>query len=72
MIFEFSKYMPKLKTDKTFAKRFRVTRKGKVVRRTPSQAHYNARATGEKTMGRRRDQIMRPGYTHTIKRLINN
>ena len=60
----------KLKTDKTFAKRFTVTRKGKVIRRTPSQAHFNARTTGEHAMGKRRDQIMRQGHTKTIKRLI--
>ena len=63
--------MPKLKTDKKFAKRFTVTRTGKVIRRAPSQAHFKARATGEKSMGKRRDQVMRPGLTKTIKRLIS-
>ena len=62
--------MPKLKTKKTIAKRFTITRQGKVIRRVPGQAHFNARDTGERTMGKRRDQIMRPGHTKTIKQLM--
>ncbi|MEW6610871.1 MAG: 50S ribosomal protein L35 [Patescibacteria group bacterium] len=62
--------MPKLKTKKTFLKRFRITSQGKVMKRAVGQSHYNARATGEATMGKHRDRRMRPGHTNVIKRLL--
>ncbi len=47
--------MPKLKTHKAIAKRFRVTKKGKIIKRKNGQDHFKTRETGELTRSRRRD-----------------
>jgi len=62
--------MSKLKTKKTIAKRFRITKRGKVIKRSTGQAHFNARASGEKNMRKRGDKVMRKGHDTTIKQLI--
>ena len=36
----------KMKTNKSFSKRIRVTRKGKLVVRKPGQDHFNAKERG--------------------------
>ena len=62
--------MPKLKTKKTFQKRFTITNKGKVIKRANRQSHYNARASGEATLRKRRDIVLRPGHAKVIKQLM--
>ncbi len=47
--------MPKLKTHKAIAKRFRVTKKGKITKRKNGQDHFKTRETGDLTRSRRRD-----------------
>ena len=39
-----------MKTNKSFSKRLRVTKNGKIVARTPGQNHFNAKASGNKRM----------------------
>lgn len=42
------------KTNKSFAKRLRVTKKKKVLSRAPGHGHFNAKETGkEKTVKKR-------------------
>jgi large subunit ribosomal protein L35 len=50
--------MPKLKTRKSVAKRFKITAKKKVVRRDVGQGHFNARETGKTTRSKRNDVIV--------------
>ncbi len=64
--------MPKLKTKKTFLKRFRVTSTGKVIKRAVAQSHYHARATGQATMGKRKDIILRAGHREHIRKLLSS
>jgi large subunit ribosomal protein L35 len=45
----------KVKTHKATAKRFRVTAKGKLMKRTAGQDHFNARESGVVTRRKRRD-----------------
>lgn len=45
----------KLKTNKSIAKRFRVTKNGKLLKRREGQDHFNARNTGNQTRRKRRD-----------------
>jgi len=45
-----------MKTNKSFSKRLKVTRKGKLVARKPGQNHFNAKASRHKQMARRRTQ----------------
>lgn len=42
------------KTNKSFAKRFRVTRKGKVMSRAPGHGHFNAKESGSEKMAKKR------------------
>lgn len=64
--------MPKLKTHKATAKRFRVTKKNKkVLKRTSGQAHFNAKQTGKKRRSKRKDNPLSASLTRTIKTLLN-
>ncbi|MEK7627908.1 MAG: 50S ribosomal protein L35 [Patescibacteria group bacterium] len=44
-----------MKTNKSFTKRLRVTRTGKVVARVPGQNHFNAKEGRRRQMQRRRN-----------------
>lgn len=41
------------KTNKSVAKRIKVTGRGKLLRRTISQNHFNAKQSGEEERGKR-------------------
>jgi ribosomal protein L35 len=43
-----------MKTNKSYLKRIRVTRKGKLMARKPGQNHFNAKASGSKRSAKRR------------------
>ncbi len=43
-----------MKTNKSYKKRLRVTRTGKIVARVKGQNHFNAKASGSKRAAKRR------------------
>lgn len=43
-----------MKTNKSYTKRIRVTRTGKLMARKAGQNHFNAKASGAKRSGKRR------------------
>lgn len=47
-----------MKTNKSFTKRIKVTKNGKLVARKPGQNHFNARQTGRKRLARKRTQLL--------------
>jgi ribosomal protein L35 len=47
-----------MKTNKSYTKRIRVTKNGKLVARRPGQNHFNARQTGQQRLRRKRTQIL--------------
>jgi large subunit ribosomal protein L35 len=47
--------MPKLKTHKATAKRFKITGANKVLKRKAGQDHFNARESGKTKRNKRRD-----------------
>lgn len=61
-----------LKTNKTVAKRFGITKskKGgkKVIKRAPGQDHFNARQDGQTRRRKRRDVTMTKTLSRTILR----
>lgn len=59
-----------MKTHKAVAKRFKITRKGKVIKRTAGQDHFNTREGGKTTRNKRRDKCMSATLTKTIKKLV--
>lgn len=45
-----------MKTNKSYTKRIKVTKNGKIIARKPGQNHFNARQTGQQRIARRRTQ----------------
>lgn len=43
-----------MKTNKSYSKRLRLTRKGKIVARVPGHNHFNAKRSGGEKARRRR------------------
>lgn len=58
--------MPKLKTHKATAKRYRVTKKGKIIKRTAGQNHFNARENGKTGRNKKSDVVV----SQTIRRVM--
>lgn len=59
-----------MKTHKAVAKRFKITKKGKVLKRAAGQDHFNTRESGKVTRNKRRDRRMSESLTRTIKKLV--
>lgn len=47
-----------IKTNKSYTKRIKVTKNGKLVARKPGQNHFNARQTGRQRLRRKRTQAL--------------
>ncbi len=65
--------MPKIKTHKATAKRFRIKRSKKVtkvLKRTDGQNHFNARENGNTRRNKRSDVTMSPTVQRTILRAM--
>lgn len=50
--------MPKLKTHKATAKRFKKTKNGKIFKRTSGQNHFNAKESGNTGRNKKSDMQM--------------
>lgn len=61
----------KFKTRKAIAKRFKLTKKGKVISRAAHQDHFNARESGNVTRRKRLDKQIMSSIAKAIKRQIN-
>ncbi len=62
--------MPKIKTHKATAKRFKITKSKKVTQRKAGQGHFNARESGSTKRNKRRDIETHKSLTKTIRTLI--
>jgi ribosomal protein L35 len=47
-----------MKTNKSYTKRIKVTKNGKLVARKPGQNHFNARQSGQQRLRRKRTQTL--------------
>lgn len=47
-----------MKTNKSYTKRIKVTKNGKLVARKPGQNHFNARESGRDRLARKRPQLL--------------
>jgi ribosomal protein L35 len=56
-----------MKTNKSYTKRIRVTRKGKLVARMPGQDHFNAKERGNTKGKKARANVIQ--VTNRIRRL---
>lgn len=64
--------MGKLKTKKSIAKRFRVTRNKKVIHRAAGQDHFNARESGKTTRNKRTDKGLSRTHAKLVVRSLSN
>jgi large subunit ribosomal protein L35 len=64
--------MPKLKTHKGTAKRFRVTKKGKIIKRTAGQNHFNSRENGKVGRNKKSDIVMSTTLNRVIQITLPN
>lgn len=62
----------KIKTHKASAKRFRVTAKGKFMKRTAGQDHFNARESSTVTRRKRRDVEIAKVNMPALRKLMPN
>lgn len=59
-----------MKTHKAVAKRFKVTKTGKVLKRKAGQDHFNSRESGKVVRNKRRLRKMSATQAKTIKKLL--
>jgi len=59
-----------MKTHKAIAKRYKVTKTGKVLRRKAGQDHFNSRESGNVTRKKRRDVTQHAAFTKNLKKLV--
>ena len=64
--------MPKLKTHQATAKRFRVTRRGKIEKRAAGQNHFNARESGKVGRNKKSDVIVSNRLNRVMKTALPN
>ena len=62
--------MPKLKTHKATAKRFKITKTKKIKQRKAGQDHFNARESGNIKRRKRKDITTHKSIEKTIKNLM--
>ena len=58
-----------MKTNKSYLKRIKVTKNGKLVARKPGRNHFNAKQSGTKRLSLRRSQNLSLGQ-RTIRRFL--
>ena len=64
--------MPKIKTNRAAAKRFKKTASGKYVFRKANASHILTKKTTKRKRGLRQSQISKPSDMKEIKRLLPN
>jgi len=62
--------MPKLKTSKSAAKRFKITKKGKIKRRRAFASHIMGKKSAKRRRSLRRPQTVDKADLTRIKRLL--
>ncbi len=62
--------MPKMKTDRGAAKRFKVTGTGRLRRRQAFRSHILEKKSSTRTRRLGREVEVAPGYAKAVKRLL--
>jgi len=60
-----------IKTNKSYTKRLKVTRKGKIVARKTGQNHFNAKEGRSKQLAKKRAQKIRMSNKAKTRFLVN-
>ena len=64
--------MPKLKTHKATAKRFKRTKTGKIMKRMSGQNHFNAKESGNTGTNKKSDVVMSAVLNRIMHRNLPN
>ena len=64
--------MPKLKTHKAVAKRYKISggKKKKILKRRGGQDHFNSRETSKTTRHKRKTKVISKSDAQVIKKLL--
>lgn len=62
--------MPKRKSNKALTKKIKVSKNGKVKRRSTGQNHFNAKESGNKTRAKRSDKRLFKTDEKNIKKAL--
>jgi large subunit ribosomal protein L35 len=62
--------MPKIKTHQSIAKRFKISKSGKLMKKKNGQNHFNAREKGSVTRAKRRPVNVSNTISKQLKDLI--
>jgi ribosomal protein L35 len=60
-----------IKTNKSYKKRLKTTKTGKILARKPGQGHFNAKESGEKSIQKRRKQDFNMTAKEKSRFLVN-
>ena len=60
-----------MKTTKSYAKRLKVTKNGKIVARKPGQNHFNAKESSNSQRNKRRTQLIKMTNKDKSRFLVN-
>lgn len=60
----------KIKTKRAVAKRFKLSKTGKIISRTANQDHFNSTDTGNQTRAKRKDKKISSGVKKIIRRQL--
>ncbi len=61
-----------MKTNKSYTKRLKVTRNGKIIARKAGQNHFNAKQSGQKRLARKRTVRLVTLSKRTTRRFLPN
>lgn len=64
--------MPKLKTHKGTAKRFKVTKNKKIMKRTAGQNHFNSRENGKVGRNKKSDLVVSTAWNRIMQITLPN
>ncbi len=60
-----------MKTKKSVAKKFKITKNGKVLRRATGQNHYNSKEDGNVGRAKKRDQRLFASDEKNVRKALN-
>ena len=60
-----------MKTTKSYAKRLKVTKNGKIVARKPGQNHFNAKESSNSQRAKNRSQLIKMTTKEKSRFLVN-
>jgi large subunit ribosomal protein L35 len=64
--------MPKIKTHKATAKRYKVTKTGKIMKRAAGQNHFNARESGKVGRSKKLDVVCSQSMRKVMEKNLPN